>query len=84
MTSIKTAISIEQSLYDQVNALATEMKIPRSKLFAIAIEDYLHRKKHHQILESINEAYADSLDEPEQIMLEEMRHHQGKLQQKEW
>ncbi|MBD2147578.1 ribbon-helix-helix protein, CopG family [Sphaerospermopsis sp. FACHB-1194] len=84
MTSIKTAISIEQSLYDQVNELATAMKIPRSKLFAIAIEEYLHRQKQHQILESINEAYADGLDEPEQIMLEKMRHHQGKIQQKEW
>lgn len=79
MTSIKTAISIEQSLYDQVNALATEMKIPRSKLFAIAIEEFLRRKKQDQILESINESYADGLDEPEQIMLEQMRHHQGKL-----
>jgi hypothetical protein len=42
------------------------------------------RKKHRQLVESINEAYADDLDESEQIMLEKMRHHQGKLQAKEW
>ncbi|MDD1413227.1 ribbon-helix-helix domain-containing protein [Dolichospermum sp. ST_con] len=84
MTSIKTAISIEESLYEEVNALANEMKIPRSKLFAIAMAEFLRHKKHRQLLESINEAYADDLDESEQIMLEAMRHHQGKLQAKEW
>jgi metal-responsive CopG/Arc/MetJ family transcriptional regulator len=84
MASIKTAISIEESLYDQVNALAKEMKIPRSQLFAIAMAEFLHRKKHHQLLQSINDAYADDLDESEKIMLEKMRQHQGKLQQTEW
>lgn len=84
MASIKTAISIEESLYEQVNALANEMKIPRSKLFALAMEEYLRRKTDRQIVESINEAYADNLDESEQIMLEGMRHHQRKLKDKEW
>jgi metal-responsive CopG/Arc/MetJ family transcriptional regulator len=84
MTSIKTAISIEESLYEEVTALANAMKIPRSKLFALAMEEFLRRKKHHQLVESVNEAYADGLDESEQIMLEAMRHHQGQLKEKEW
>ncbi len=84
MTSIKTAISIEESLYEEVTALANAMKIPRSKLFALAMEEFLRRKKQHQLVESVNEAYADGLDESEQIMLEAMRHHQGQLKGKEW
>ena len=40
MTSIKTAISIEESLYEEVTALANAMQIPRSKLFAIAMEEF--------------------------------------------
>ncbi|BAZ30850.1 hypothetical protein NIES4074_33170 [Cylindrospermum sp. NIES-4074] len=84
MASIKTAISIEESLYEQVNALANEMKIPRSKLFALAMEEYLRRKTNRELVQSINEAYADGLDESEQIMLEGMRHHQGQLKEKEW
>jgi len=31
-------------------------------------------------VESVNEAYADDLDESENIMLEKMRQHQRKLQ----
>ncbi|KHG39234.1 MULTISPECIES: ribbon-helix-helix domain-containing protein [Nostocales] len=84
MTSIKTAISIEESLYEEVTALANAMKIPRSKLFALAMEEFLRRKKHRQLVESVNEAYADDLDESEQIMLAAMRHHQGQLKEKEW
>jgi metal-responsive CopG/Arc/MetJ family transcriptional regulator len=84
MTSIKTAISIEESLYEEVTALANAMKIPRSKLFALAMEEFLRRKKQRQLVESVNEAYADGLDESEQIMLEAMRHHQGQLKEKEW
>jgi metal-responsive CopG/Arc/MetJ family transcriptional regulator len=84
MTSIKTAISIEESLYEEVTALANAMKIPRSKLFALAMEEFLRRKKQRQLVESVNEAYADGLDESEQIMLEAMRHHQRQLKEKEW
>ena len=48
------------------------------------MEEFLRRKKHHQLVESVNEAYADGLDESEQIMLEAMRHHQGQFKEKEW
>ncbi|TAF04221.1 MAG: hypothetical protein EAZ77_16045 [Nostocales cyanobacterium] len=84
MTTIKTAISIEESLYQEADALAKAMKIPRSQLFAIAMAEFLQREKNRQLVESVNEAYADDLDESENIMLEKMRQHQGKLQQKEW
>jgi metal-responsive CopG/Arc/MetJ family transcriptional regulator len=84
MTTIKTAISIEESLYQEADALAKAMKIPRSQLFAIAMAEFLQRQKNRQLVESVNEAYADDLDESENIMLEKMRQHQGKLQQREW
>jgi hypothetical protein len=48
------------------------------------MEEFLRRKKHHQLVESVNEAYADGLDESEQIMLKAMRHHQGQFKEKEW
>jgi hypothetical protein len=48
------------------------------------MEEYLRRKTDRELVQSINEAYADGLDESEQIMLEGMRHHQGQLKEKEW
>ena len=39
MASIKTAISLQQSLFEQVDTLARELQVSRSRLFALAIEE---------------------------------------------
>ena len=69
-------ISIPDFLYEQASNLAQEMQISLSDLFSLAIEDYLHRHRSQKLLQSINDAYADGLDENEQAMLEGMRRHQ--------
>ena len=79
MAKIKTNISLQDSLYEQVYALANEMQISENELFALAIEDYLHRHRSQKLLQSINEAYADGLDPSEEAMLEGMRRHQRQL-----
>jgi len=70
-------ILIPDSLYEQASNLAQEMQISPSDLFSIAIEDYLHRHHSQKLLQSINDAYADGLDENEQATLEGMRRHQS-------
>ncbi len=39
MTSIKTAISLEESLFKQAEDLARELQIPRSHLYALAVAE---------------------------------------------
>ena len=82
MTNIQTAISIDESLYQEVNLLAKTRKIPPSELFTLAMKEYLQHHSHEIIFQNIDEAYEDGLDEVEQIMLEKMRYHQRKLQEK--
>ncbi len=55
------------------------MQISPSDLFSLALEDYLHRHHSQKLLQSINDAYTDGLDENEQAMLEGMRRHQRQL-----
>jgi metal-responsive CopG/Arc/MetJ family transcriptional regulator len=69
-------ISIPDSLYEQASNLAQEMQISPSDLFSLAVEEYLHRHHPQKLLTSINDAYADGLDDSEQAMLEGMRRHQ--------
>ena len=83
MTHIQTAISIDESLYQEVNRLAATLNIPSSELFTLAMKEYLQHYSHKIILQNLDEAYADGLDQSEQIMLEKMRHHQRKLQEKD-
>ncbi len=37
MANVKTAISLEESLFHQIEAVAQEMQIPRSRLFVLAV-----------------------------------------------
>lgn len=72
-------ISIPDSLYKQVSDLAREMQISPHDLFSLVLEDYLRRHHRQKLLQSINDAYSDGLDENEQALLEGMRRHQRQL-----
>lgn len=76
-------ISIPDSLYEQASTLAQEMQISPSDLVSLAIKEYLQRHHSQKLLYSINEAYADGLDDGEQAMLEGMRRHQRQLLENE-
>lgn len=54
MAGVKTAVSLRESLFQQVEALAREMKAPRSRPFATALEDFRRRPQDRQLLRRIN------------------------------
>jgi len=84
MANIKTAISLQKSLFEQVETLAREMKVSRSRLFVLALEDYLRRHQNLQLLEKINQAYQDAPDTTEQKRLREMRRQHRKVVEGTW
>jgi hypothetical protein len=45
MANIKTAISIEDSLFEKIERLARDLKVPRSHIFVLAVEEYLRRQE---------------------------------------
>jgi metal-responsive CopG/Arc/MetJ family transcriptional regulator len=57
--TIKTAISIEESLYRQVQKMAEETGVSRSHVFAEAIRAYLRQRENRMLLEELNAAYAE-------------------------
>ena len=84
MESIKTAISIDKSLFAQANALARKMKVSRSRLFVIALEDFIRQQENREILEKINAVYADEPDEAEKELRRKMRQSFGRLVEGQW
>jgi metal-responsive CopG/Arc/MetJ family transcriptional regulator len=72
MENVKTAISIQKPLFDEAEALAQELKVSRSGLFAMAVKEFIHRHKNHKLLQSINAAYAD-IDDTEEESLSSQR-----------
>lgn len=69
MANIKTAISIPKNLFEATSQLAEELNVSRSHLFAMAIQDFIERRKNRALLAQINEVYGRSLDDEESEML---------------
>ena len=73
MPTVKTAISIRESLMQEVGAVAREMNVPRSQLFAMAVEEYIQRHRNRQILEQINQAHTDEPQPAERNLMSKMK-----------
>ncbi|HBG06609.1 MAG: hypothetical protein A2075_10780 [Geobacteraceae bacterium GWC2_58_44] len=84
MQAIKTAISIEKNLFDQAEKIAREMKVTRSKLFVIALQDFMERQKNKELLARINAAYADEPDATEQALRKKARREHRRIVEGEW
>jgi metal-responsive CopG/Arc/MetJ family transcriptional regulator len=84
MANVKTAVSLQKSLFEQVDALASEMKISRSRLFALALEDFIRRSQNQKLLEQINAAYENTSDPEELTLRRRMRHQHRRIVEGEW
>ena len=84
MGNVKTAISIQESLFEQADALAHELEISRSRLFVIALEAFIQEYQNQQLLEKINAAYEEEADAAEESRLRSMRRLQRRLVEGEW
>ena len=67
MPNMKTAISIEETIFQQMDSLAKKLRISRSRLFSIAAQEFLQRNNNMELLKSLNAAY-DDLPETEPII----------------
>ena len=84
MTVVKTAISLEASLFDQINELAQELEVSRSGLFVLAAEEFIARYENRKLLDALNAAY-DDLPAPEEPALRgEMRSRHRALTEGQW
>jgi metal-responsive CopG/Arc/MetJ family transcriptional regulator len=61
---MKTAISLPNVLYEKAEETASYMGVKRSKLFAIALEEFIIRHNANMITEKINRVY-EKIDQAE-------------------
>jgi metal-responsive CopG/Arc/MetJ family transcriptional regulator len=81
----KTAVSIDEPLFEQADRLAEQMKVSRSRLYALALEMFIQKRKSQQILEQLNRVCGENppTDEEKQL-LEAMQHQQRHVVEGEW
>jgi len=83
-TTIKTAISIQKSLFEQAESLAQELNVSRSQLFGMAIETFVKNHQNQLLLEEINKAYSDEQDTSDTARLSKMRKQHRKIVGDKW
>ena len=84
MQTVKTAISLDKALFQRMQDAAQRMKIPRSRLVALALEAYLRQQENRALLAELNAAYAAGPDADEQELLAQARRSQGRAVEGEW
>jgi predicted transcriptional regulator len=84
MATIKTAVSLREQLFKQVGALARDMKLSRSRLFAVALEEFIERHYSRELLDKINEAYKEKPAPAERSYIKKMRRRQRKAVDGQW
>jgi predicted transcriptional regulator len=85
MAHVKTAISLEESVFQRMEALARELDVPRSRLFAMAMKEFLERHDRAALLARIDEAYRGERRDPaEAAWARSSRRRLRALTQGEW
>jgi metal-responsive CopG/Arc/MetJ family transcriptional regulator len=57
---MKTAISLPDQLYEEAERTAQSLGIPRSQLFAKALEEFIAFHKRENITERLNRVYSEN------------------------
>jgi len=65
---MKTAISIPDPLFREAERLTKRLRIPRSQLYAKALEAYLQRQRSKGIKEALDEVYGTESSELDPVM----------------
>jgi hypothetical protein len=83
-TTVKIAISIKKTLFEQAESLAQQLNISRSHLFGLAMETYIKNYQNQLLLDEINRAYGDDPDASETKYFSSMRKSYRKLLESKW
>lgn len=86
MATVKTAISLDESLFERADSLAHHLKVSRSELYSKAMREFLERRENRALFDSINRAIEEDTapDPEEQMLLRSMKRRHRRLVEGEW
>ncbi len=79
MPNTKTAISVEDELFQKADQIAAALEISRSALYARALQEFVRRYENQELLRELNVVYADEPTQEDLAFLEQGRRHLGRL-----
>lgn len=84
MATIKTAISLQNSIFEQVDDLARDLNVSRGQLVTLALEELVRCHQNQQLLESINRAYDSTASSDDLANTSARRRQHRRMVEGEW
>jgi len=81
---MKTAISIDDLLLQEADKTARLMGLSRSRLFSLAVGDFLQRRRREQMLLRLNEVYSDGMEPAEKSLLKGIKAKVRRVVKQRW
>lgn len=83
-SNTKTAISLPASLFRQADLIADKIKVSRSRLIGIALEEFFKRYENKKMLAALNKCYADEDAAGEKVLKGWRRRHSHLTTKEPW
>lgn len=55
---MKTPINVDRQLLEEAHKMAKRMGVGRSRLFSLALEEYIRLRRNRQVIDTLNRLYA--------------------------
>jgi metal-responsive CopG/Arc/MetJ family transcriptional regulator len=81
---MKTAISVPDDMFHEVEKVARERQSSRSEVIVPALKEYLERLKSGDLLKALNEAYGTAETAEEYEARHKAKKRYGKTLRREW
>ena len=81
---MKTAISINDGLLREADETARLMRLSRSRLFALAVGEFLERRRREEMLLRLNEVYANGVDPAEKRLVARIKNKLRPAMKERW
>jgi metal-responsive CopG/Arc/MetJ family transcriptional regulator len=65
---VKTAISLPDDLHKKADAAARRLGVSRSRLYAMAVAEYVAKYEIDEVTERLNRVYAEDPGEPDPVL----------------
>jgi metal-responsive CopG/Arc/MetJ family transcriptional regulator len=80
---MKTAISIPDDLFNDIDKLSKKLHCSRSRILADAAREFIEKQKNQEILDAINKAYSENETEQEVTLRQKSKKKYAKLLKEE-
>jgi metal-responsive CopG/Arc/MetJ family transcriptional regulator len=77
---MKTAVSIPDHIFKEVEEFAKEHNYSRSEVFAIALREFMEKLKSKQLLKALNDTYSEAeISEEKQVRTKSKKYYATKI-----